>query len=194
MSIVTGVVLCISSGEQLDEHDEPLMFHEINAWLQENGFGALHRVDQYFGGDKDPEMHVSGGGFNYFRDEEFLKFVQGLPWKHPERLTLVLHAEHEPHAVLAPICPAAALTAIEAAGMVVESKESLDELWRGYCSDWSSALREARNAALEAAAKVIDDNIVGYNGDNVSLRKRPNGDVQALQYSAAIRAMKTERE
>jgi hypothetical protein len=42
--------------------------------------------------------------------------------------------------------------------------------------------------------KVVDGHIVGYSGDNVSLRKRPKDDVQCLEYAAAISAMKTERE
>lgn len=94
MSVVSGVVLCTSCGEdEAGEDGEVVLFEKINKWLAEKGPFKLCRVESNFGGGKHPQMFVAGGGFNYFPEDEFAAFVLGLPWHNPESVVLVMQPE-----------------------------------------------------------------------------------------------------
>jgi len=38
-------------------------------------------------------MLMRGGGYNYFKNEEFAEIFKAIPWKYPENAVLVLHPE-----------------------------------------------------------------------------------------------------
>ena len=64
--------------------------------------------------------------------------------------------------------------------------------WHQFGEEISSALRAARNEALEEAAKVIDDHdegVIQATSRRV-LTRRTDGNTSGLGYAAAIRALK----
>ena len=94
MSVVSGVVLCTSCVEDEAEEDGPaILLEQINKWLADRGHFKLNRVENSFGGGKHPQMHVAGGSFNYFPEDEFAAFVLGLAWRSPENVILIINPE-----------------------------------------------------------------------------------------------------
>ena len=89
MSTVTGVMLCTGCGEEDN-------IQKVNSWLVENGYSALHSVDELCCNGKHPQMLMNGGGNNYFLDEPFVEFVMSVEWRRPEDVVLVLNPEHTP--------------------------------------------------------------------------------------------------
>ena len=101
MSVVSGIVLCSSCCEEHGSGGEdamPLLFEQINEWLDSRADGArvwsLKMVEDYFGGGKHPQMSVAGGGLNhFFCEEEFVDYVLQLPWRNPENVVLIVEPE-----------------------------------------------------------------------------------------------------
>lgn len=75
----------------------PRLFEQINKWLSDRSKGgtywSLTMVERYFGGSKNPQMSVAGGGFNYFCEDQFADYVLGLPWRNPENVILIINPE-----------------------------------------------------------------------------------------------------
>ena len=92
MSVVTGIVLCLSSDDEPgDDKGSPM--NMLNDWLKQRRFGALAQVDSCFGGEKHPQMAVFGGGYNHLPAAEFAEFVMSLPWIAPENVVLIMQPE-----------------------------------------------------------------------------------------------------
>ncbi len=95
MSWVTGVILKIGGWE-----DNEQRMSEINAFLETRypkGFVGVDNPslpDKWYGGDKYLEDGLYIGSFNYFPLQQFLKYLQSLPWQEPE-LVQVLVQEQE---------------------------------------------------------------------------------------------------
>ncbi|MER8404721.1 hypothetical protein NKH16_08185 [Mesorhizobium sp. M1307] len=106
MSVVSGVVLCTSSAEDLSSPNGlPILFENIQEWLAERApFQQLNSVEDSFGGSKHPQMFVAGGGFNHFPEDDFAAYVMLLPWQNPENVVLVIDPEEGPTRVFRPSC------------------------------------------------------------------------------------------
>jgi hypothetical protein len=106
MSFVTGVILCVSVCEDEGSGGEdgpPLLFERISDWLASRAeHWMLARLEDSFTGGKHPQMYVSGGGFNYFPEDDFAEPVMALPWKLPENVVLVMQPEDGPTKVYRP--------------------------------------------------------------------------------------------
>jgi hypothetical protein len=81
MSVVSGVTLQISVGEQSIEQDDGsdvfLNITKINEWLGERHFGPLVSVEDHYGGSKHPQVAVFGAGYNHFMPrDEFIGLVE----------------------------------------------------------------------------------------------------------------------
>lgn len=102
MSVVSGVVLCMSAGEEEMEDELAPLLVEVNRWLAARGAFRLDPVEDGFGGSKHPQMIVAGGGFNHFDEDAFAEFVLGLPWGEPENVVLIIQPEDGPTRVFRP--------------------------------------------------------------------------------------------
>ena len=111
MSVVTGVVLCMSSCEDSIDTpdgllDEVPLLTEINRWLTKNHYGTLYELSRLAGGRKHPQMFFAAGGFNGLgMDADFIAMVMALPWLEPENLVLVMQPENGPTMVYRPEKP-----------------------------------------------------------------------------------------
>lgn len=99
MSHVTNVILCIGGYE-----DEDLVRGRINPWLSERGERRLFQpvsgfdLEQptaYTAGSKTMEADVYLGAFNNFPLDEFLEFLDQLPWGERENAQCFVQDQHE---------------------------------------------------------------------------------------------------
>lgn len=105
MSIVSGVTLHMSAAEKSFEQDGKDVVHvvdKINGWLAEQHFGQLVSVEGHYGGNKHPQVLVYGGGYNYFPEDEFAKFVLSLVWDEPEEAVLLIQPDEGPTKIYRP--------------------------------------------------------------------------------------------
>jgi hypothetical protein len=97
MSVVTGVVLCMSVCEEDGSQGEdgpPALLEQINAWLAgRSAHFRLPDITESAGGGKHPQMYIAAAGFNYFPEDDFAAFVMALPWLNPENAVLVMEPE-----------------------------------------------------------------------------------------------------
>lgn len=104
MSLVSGVTLQISSAEdEPDDTEIKILVTTINAWLEEQEFDWLSRVDTEYAGYKSPQVEVYGAGFNYFYEDKFATFVMSLPWKYPKNVVLLINPESGPTKIFRPL-------------------------------------------------------------------------------------------
>jgi hypothetical protein len=87
MSLVSGIMLCTSCAENSRN------LHLIDTWLVANGFSALHPVDDLCCNGKHPQMNMRGGGYNYFKEDDFARFVISLDWDFKENVVLIIQPE-----------------------------------------------------------------------------------------------------
>src|SRR5215467_8254370 len=94
---VSGVTLMTAlADEPSDSHrttDCPDNWGAVNQWLAEHHHGSLVMLDEHYGGNKHPQCHVGGGGFNYLSEDDFAAFVMSLPWERPDNVVLVIQPE-----------------------------------------------------------------------------------------------------
>ena len=90
MSVVTGIMVFASLAES------PKNILALDEWLLENEFSELHPVDDFCCNGKHPQVHMRGGGYNYFKNKEFVLFFLGIKWDYPDTVLLVLHPEEGP--------------------------------------------------------------------------------------------------
>ena len=100
MSRVTDVILTCGCGEE--EHrtsGDPEYYvpavDTINAWLSENNYGKLIRVDHLVTSGKAMQATVFIGAFNYLDLKEFIKVVDASPWDMKENMALFVKEEEE---------------------------------------------------------------------------------------------------
>lgn len=130
MALVTAVTLTMSNYELSDDYEAndlpicpPVLFKELNRWLEENGEPELHLLGNRaepspaemfaersdgFGGCVRPYLQIASGGYrdifhlNSAREKEFRDFVLGLPWRYPEVVTLTITHDGDPSVVYRP--------------------------------------------------------------------------------------------
>jgi hypothetical protein len=99
MSWVTDVILIFSLEEEYDDDEEFLdsvpALDNINAWLEENGYGILVDIGEFAGGGKAMQTNVYGGAFNFLKIDAFIKLVKAQPWREPENVQLLIQDEEE---------------------------------------------------------------------------------------------------
>ena len=108
MSVVSGITLqhglieeyALDSNENYERFD---LVEKINHWLDGRGHGPLVSVEDIYGGGKNPQIKVYGGGFNHFPEEEFAAFVMSLAWEDLENVVLLIHPEDGPTKVFRPV-------------------------------------------------------------------------------------------
>ncbi len=93
MSYVCNVVLLMGVMEERGDTVPALDF--INAWLEEDGQGRLHRADQYGTNRKVMEVTVALGAFNYLDVEGLLSTFQSAPWEDPESVQLLIRNQDD---------------------------------------------------------------------------------------------------
>lgn len=97
MSFVSGVILIHFCGEQGETDDSlPYCIEAVNRWLKDvddRNFSPLADVTDHASGSKHPQCQIYCAGYNYFPEDEFAKFVVGLPWEYPENVVLVIQPE-----------------------------------------------------------------------------------------------------
>lgn len=91
MSVVTGIMLVTSCVDDEDGVSVP----QIQMWLTDRGWGHLVETSDHSGGNKHPQQHTWGAGFNHFGAEweEFAEFVITRDWKCPENVVLIMQPE-----------------------------------------------------------------------------------------------------
>jgi len=99
VSHVTNVILCIDGYE-----DDELVRERINPWLAEHGearpFAPVSGWDDdeptaYTAGSKVMESNVFLGAFNHFPLDDFLAFLETLPWRERECVQCFVQDQHE---------------------------------------------------------------------------------------------------
>ncbi|MBW4690514.1 MAG: hypothetical protein KME27_01970 [Lyngbya sp. HA4199-MV5] len=106
MSWVADVLLIFSLGEvwadymepvEADETgesvEEPLPLRNINAWLSENNWRSLNRLDEYVDTGKPMQSRVYGGAYNFLKISEFIEVVKAQPWQEPQNVQLLIQNE-----------------------------------------------------------------------------------------------------
>lgn len=94
MSNVTAATLIVSSAEQEEYEDGPLVnVQAINAWLTEQGLPTFADLTAHYGGSKHPQVQAFGVAFNGFDEEDLEAFFLGLRWQFPDDAVLLLHGE-----------------------------------------------------------------------------------------------------
>ena len=88
MSVVTGVVVTLGV---LDER----CVQQIQDWLASNNSHSslLRQLDQDCGGNKHPQFTLLAGGFNYFAEYDFVRFMSTLRLEMPENCVVLLQPE-----------------------------------------------------------------------------------------------------
>ena len=104
MSVVTGLVLVCSVGELLNWAESPPgNIPSVNQWLSDRSFDDLRELaDTAATGNKHPQLLLYAAGYNYFPEDEFIKFFHTLQWESPERAVLVLQPEDGATRVIRP--------------------------------------------------------------------------------------------
>jgi hypothetical protein len=103
MSWVTDVLLIFSVGEVWadymepveanengDSVEEPLPLRNIDAWLLENNWRSLTRLDDYVNTGKPMQTRVYGGAYNFLKISEFIEVVKAQPWQEPQNVQLLI--------------------------------------------------------------------------------------------------------
>lgn len=88
MSVVTGVTIHC-------KHENKVMKEIVN-WFIKNSFDPPNNVARTYSGTKHPQIVcLFGGGYNYFPDEKFLRFVKTLEnyWNNPENVVVIINPE-----------------------------------------------------------------------------------------------------
>lgn len=95
MSHVSGVVLCTSCCEEDDDEGNSALWNQVNAWLADNDFAPLVRVEDNAGGTKHPQMLIGCAGYKDFAayEDEFAAFVMALDWSCPSNVVLTIQPE-----------------------------------------------------------------------------------------------------
>ena len=98
MSYVTDVLLLFSlegnliGGELVPE--APLI-EGINSWLEEREFAGLENLSAHAGVEKAMQANVYGGAYNYFDVGGFVEFLQGVGWRAPQSVQLLVKGEED---------------------------------------------------------------------------------------------------
>jgi hypothetical protein len=95
MSVVTGLVLVCSVGEQLNwAENQPGNIPSVNQWLSSRNFDGLEELaDAAATGNKHPQLLLYAAGYNHFPEDEFIEFFRRLQWESPQRAVLLLQPE-----------------------------------------------------------------------------------------------------
>lgn len=101
MSVVTGVMLIVGFGDDLD--GEAVV--QVQDWLAAHRQGQqLKDVSDQAGGWKHPQFRALAAGINTFLEEdEFANFVISRPWRHPENVVLILQPEEGVTRIFRPV-------------------------------------------------------------------------------------------
>jgi hypothetical protein len=104
MSVATGLVLICSVSELMNwAEDPPGNIPSVNQWLSDRRLDGLKELaDGGATGNKHPQLLLYAAGYNYFPEDEFIKFFHTLQWESPERAVLVLQPEDGATRVIRP--------------------------------------------------------------------------------------------
>ncbi len=102
MSVVTNVILTFGIGEKDiytgNWYEHPIVMDVLNGWLAEKPIRkhrGFHEVDQHVGGEKAFETPIYAAAFNHFDLEEFLDYVEHMPWVEPECVQVMYQCQDE---------------------------------------------------------------------------------------------------
>lgn len=98
MSHVANVILNYTYGHSYDA--ECLV--DVNAHLaREHGTGLKPMIhgdehdDLHWGGNKNPEVVLYAGAFNYLDDEELLDVIASQPWTYPDEIQVLIQDQND---------------------------------------------------------------------------------------------------
>lgn len=98
MSVVTGVMLILSLGEE-----DSQALEQVQDWLASVGLDALRDVSDHASGNKHPQFLAMAAGYNFFPDEDaFSRFVLERDWYEPARVVLTIQPENSDAKVYRP--------------------------------------------------------------------------------------------
>ena len=105
MSWVTDVLILLNLEEvyHVDEEQDTCEYVEsealagVNAWLREQGYGQLVKLDRhaFAAGERAMQAEVHGGAFNYLDIPAFVACVQQQRWRASAYVQLLLKDEQE---------------------------------------------------------------------------------------------------
>lgn len=97
MSQVTDVILTFGCSEA-DLDDDSDVLQRINKFFEIIGHYdrfVIPTNNDWYGGSKVIADTLLIGAFNYFRLDEFVKYLRALPWQYPENLQLLVREEDD---------------------------------------------------------------------------------------------------
>ncbi len=102
MSRVSGIVLMISAGEEVEEGVRPAAVRSLDDWCAGNGCLPLVDVTDMTPRGKHPQVLIYGGGYNNLDEEAFAAAFMAQAWECPENAVLIINPEEGPAEVYRP--------------------------------------------------------------------------------------------